>query len=349
MTQAALPRPPQSWSTLTWTQLCLCWQTKMRYAGRPDVARPATLMALLSLEAGSGEADAHTGEKHYRLRGKDGRPWIVTPRELSALAREALPWLDYPYGDGGEPPVTDDRGKVIKEARPAVPGYVSPMRDAMVLPRETVAVRCGLWCKRVFQMPQAACINLTWQQYRSLQAIVPQLFGEGLNRRDVVALQAKFLAHALVPRSLALFDTAAGSIRLRPHREFRYNAEQADGLEQWFERRLLREKPGQGRVRADGAPLSVIFHTVFQCYQTAMTYYAATYPALFGGGGKNNKLQDALAGEVSVINRVMKYAGYAEQQQVYDSNLPFVFEILDTMTREAKEIEKMNAKMKRKR
>ena len=59
-------------------------------------------------------------------------------------------------------------------------------------------------------------------------------------------------------------------------------------------------------------------------------------------------MRDALQGEVGTINTVMKYAGYAEQQQVYDSNLPFVLDILNTMTREAKEIEKMNAKVKRK-
>jgi hypothetical protein len=35
----------------------------------------------------------------------------------------------------------------------------------------------------------------------------------------------------------------------------------------------------------------------------------------------------------------MKYAGYAEQQQVYDSNLPFVLDILNTMTKEAKQVE----------
>ena len=39
------------------------------------------------------------------------------------------------------------------------------------------------------------------------------------------------------------------------------------------------------------------------------------------------------------LNTIMKYAGYAEQQQVYDSNLPFVLDILNTMTKEAKELE----------
>ena len=57
-------------------------------------------------------------------------------------------------------------------------------------------------------------------------------------------------------------------------------------------------------------------------------------------------MHDALQGEVGTVNTIMKYAGYAEQQQVYDSNLPFIFDILNTMTKEAKEIEEMNAKYK---
>ena len=43
----------------------------------------------------------------------------------------------------------------------------------------------------------------------------------------------------------------------------------------------------------------------------------------------------------------MKYAGYAGQQEVYDSNIPFVLDILNTMTKEAKEIEKMNSRIKK--
>ena len=79
-----------------------------------------------------------------------------------------------------------------------------------------------------------------------------------------------------------------------------------------------------------------------------LTYYAASYPLLFDSGGKNDQMRDALTGEVGTINTIMKYAGYAEQQQVYDSNLPFVLDILNTMTKEAKEIERMNARIKKK-
>ena len=325
---------PGSWSSLTWQQLTDCWQVKMRYGGNADVARVSAMLALLGLEdVRNLERENNTGEMLYGLRGKDGSLWTVTARELSQMAKRSLPWFDYPYGDPGEPVVKDERGMVIKEARPPVRGYVGPMRDALALPVETIRVG-----RRTFALPQVACNNLSWQQYRSLQATAPQLFAEGIPEETVLGLQAQFLAHCLVPRSIAILDTTGGSIRLRPHYEYRYNAEQADGLVEWWKKKL---SGGDTAIQS-------IFHICFQAYQTALLYYSLAYPMLFNGGSKDDQMRDALQGEVGTVNTVMKYAGYAEQQQVYDSNLPFVLDILNTMTKEAKEIEKMNSKIKKK-
>lgn len=326
----SFPPLPHSWSELSWQQLRDCWQVKMRYGGNADVARVAALLVLLGCQPyGSSATEYHTatGEVLYHLRDKEDGMWTVTAREAAQLAKETLPWFDFPYGDPGEPAVKDDDGKVVKEARDLVAGYVSPMRDALMPPVETVAVR-----RHTFALPQMACNNLTWQQYRSLQAISPQLFAEGQSDDDVLDLQAQFLAHSLVPRSLALVDTTGGSIRIRLHYEYRYNAEQAESLVKWWRKHMDQ----------------VLFHICFQCYQTALSYYAKAYPLLFSDDGKKDPMKDALQGEVGTINTIMKYAGYAEQQQVYDSNLPFVLDILNTMTKEAKEIERMNAKIKNK-
>lgn len=328
--RTSFPSLPSSWSELSWQQLNDCWQVKQRYGGNGDVARAAALLSLLGLEPLRMERETFhpmSGEKVFTLRDTDGLLWTVTPRELSQLARQALPWFDYPYGDPGKPAVKDEKGKTIEEAVSPVRGYVSKMRDALILQEDTVKV------KRVFALPQMACNNLTWQQYRSLQAVSPQLFQEGVSEDDALDLQAQFLAHCLVPRSLAILDTTGGSIRIRPHYEFRYNTEQAEGLIKFWKK------------HANGT----LFHICFQCYQTALSYYASAYPLLFSDDGKKDKMKDALQGEVATINTIMKYAGYAEQQQVYDSNLPFVLDILNTMTKEAEEIEKMNAKIKSKR
>lgn len=338
MNDRCLPALPYCWSALTWQQLCQAWQAKMHYGGNADASRAAALLSLCGLTvAGTEGVPGATGETVYVLRDRDGRLWTATAREVSHLARTALPWYDYPYGDPGEDVVKDEKGKVIKESREPVRGYVSGMHDAMVLPEEYAAVG-----GRRFSLPQAACSSLTWQQYRSLNGIAAGLFGEDAGGQ-AVSLQARFLAHILVPRSYALFDTTGGSIRLRLHAEYKYDMERADRMVGWWEKRLAAESSAM-----DGGECSTLFHIVFQAYQTAIAYYATVYPMLFGGGGKQDPLRDALTGEVGTINTVMKYAGYASQQEVYDSWLPFVFDILNTMTKEAKEIEKMNSRIRKK-
>ncbi len=351
---------PHSWSELTWQQLCDCWQVKLRYGGNADVARAAAFIALLKLKMENEKLkiDEQTGEATYCLRNS-ANPSIrysITARELAYYAKQALPWFDFPYGDPGKPAVKDDKGKVVKEAVDPVRGYVSPMRDAMVLPVEQLIIENGKlkiegekrsWWKNGhwFQLPQAACSNLTWEQYRALQNITPQLFAESNTDEQTIELQAQFLAHILTPRSFALFDTTGGNIKIRPHYVYEYNSERAEKLVRWFQRQLKIEN---GKLKIINCPLSTLFNMCFQVYQTALSYYAAVYPLLFEGGGKQDPLKDALTGEVGTINTVMKYAGYASQQEVYDSNLPFILDILNTMSKEAKEIEKMNAKIKKK-
>ena len=342
-----LPALPKSWSELTWQQLCDCWQVKLRYGGNADVARAAALLALcgLSHEANKPHEayEPLTGEALYYLLSPDGRRWSTTARELSHLAKASLGWFDFPYGDPGDKEVKDDKGNVTKERRAAVPGYVSNMKDAMVLPLEQFKIQNSKFKRPLwFQLPQAACANLTWEQYRALQNITPQLFAPvsdaSPSEEQTVELQAQFLAHILTPRSFALFDTTGGNIKIRPHYVYQYNSERAERLVRWFQRKLS----------TFNFQLSTLFHICFQVYQTALSYYDASYPLLFGGGGKQDPLKDALTGEVGTINTIMKYQGYTKPEDVYAENLPIILDVLNTMTKEAKEIEKMNARIKRK-
>lgn len=316
------------------------------------MARAAALLSLCGIKTvACGSHDGSTGETVYQMEDSEGRLWTATARELAYTAKQAMPWFDYPYGDPGEPAVKDEKGKVVKEGRNPVRGYVGPMRDALVLPVEHLKFG-GKW----LALPQAACNNLTWHQYRSLQAIAQQLFREDIDDSLALLLQAQFLAHILVPRNMAILDNTGGSIRLRLHYEYRYNDEQADTMCKWWSRRLASEARRRDRKTSSvfcpcdmsSASASTLFHICFQCYQTAISYYAASYPLLFQDSGKSDPLRDALTGEVGTINTIMKYAGYSEQQQVYESWLPYVFDILNTMTKEAKEIEKMNSKIKKK-
>ncbi len=368
-----IPPLPSSWSVLTWQQLCDCWTAKLRYGGNPDAARCAALLTLLApsphplpARGGSGyrielvDTDPNTGEQQYLftpLHTGRGSGWVFTPRQLAHLAKQALPWFNFPYGDPGEPAVKDEKGKVTKEGRDPVHGYVNPnWRDAMQLSEERVVVcndrtMAGSEWDRMseeerqqilhsslftlhFALPDLACTNLVWHQYRSLQGLTQQMFQDGITDDAALELQAQFLAYCLVPEQQAGNPTDRFA---RQHR-FKYDADRAE-QSVGFWRSLL--------AGAD-APAAPLYAICFQVYQTAMHYYEQVFPLLFSGGGKSDPLHDALTGEVDTINSVMKYQGYTDPQQVYDANLPIILSVLNTMTKEAKEIEKMNAKVKRK-
>jgi hypothetical protein len=340
----------------------------MRYGGNADVARAAVLLSLLGCSVGRDgiTTDMTTGETRYTLASADGRRFSVSPRELAFIAKNALPWFDYPYGDPGEKEERDEQGKVTKEGREAVSGYVSGFRDAMILPETEVVVvgdrlLAGREWERMsekvrkssalhFALPQMACNNITWQQYRSMQALAPQLFREGISEEEAINLQAQFLAHCLVPAK----EDAATDDRFRPRHIYRYDTERAEQTIPFWKVKMKNEEL---RMKNDTAAANsslftlhflLLFHICFQTYHTAVLYYEKAYPLLFTDSGKSQEFRDALQGEVGTVNSVMKYQGYSDPQQVYDANLPIILDTLNTMAKEAKEIEKMNSKIKKK-
>lgn len=362
-----MPPLPASWSELTWQQLCDVWTAKIRYGGNHDVAVCAALLALTlgsKFQVSSFKFDETTGENIYLLKPEtlnlkpetSEATYAVTARELAWMAKQALPWFAYPYGDAGDKEERDDQGKVIKDRREGHQGYVNPgWRDAMVLPESELVV-CDRRIIPVsqrntmseeerhqtaihFALPELACNNLTWHQYRTLQGLTPQLFQEGTSDEQTLELQAQFLAAMLVPEQTG----SRGHDRFEKQHPFKYDADRAEQSQQfWLD--LLHTPQADGDALP--AQADVLFHICFQVYQTAMRYYEVVFPPLFSGSGKDDPLRDALTGEVGTINAVMKYAGYGDQQQVYDANLPFILDILNTMTKEAKEIEKMNQQIK---
>ena len=385
---AVLPALPKSWSALTWQQLMDCWQCKMRYGGNGDVAQVAAMLALCGLDvAGRDGYSDTTGEAVYTLKDKDGGLWTVTARELSQAAEQTMKWFHYPYGDPGKEAVKDEKGKVVEEAVPPVHGYVnSEWRDAMQLPEETVVV-CGdrmmtgtEWQGMTekerstlnvlhFQLPAVALYNLTWQQYRTLQALAPQLFKDGVSDDDVLDMQAQFLAHSLVPARQA----GSTADPFAPKHDFTYDTDRAEQTVQFWRKTLPPAPPcmeGSGYLQrlfhrltsrqryilpsiqggaGGGSVGSVLFSICFQVYQTALSYYAQAFPLLFNDSSKSDPLQDALTGETKTLNAIMKYQGYTKPEDVYAENLPVILSTLNTMAEEAKQIEQMNARIKSKR
>ena len=149
MNDNILPPLPGSWSALTWQQLCDVWSAKIRYGGNPDVASVAALLTLTlgsRFQVSDFKSDEQTGEHLYLVSSSDGQPetYVITARELAWMAKRALPWFPYPYGDPGKEAVKDEKGKVVKEAIEPHRGYVNEnvtdWYDAMMLPKETVII-----------------------------------------------------------------------------------------------------------------------------------------------------------------------------------------------------------------
>lgn len=259
-------------------------------------------------------------------------------------------------------------------------------RDAMQLPEETLVVcgdriltgsewqgladaerdkilHSSLFTHH-FKLPEVTLRDITWQQYRTLQSLAPLLFQEGASDDDILSLQAQFLAHSLVPAApdgRTVGHTALPD-RFAPQHSFYYDADRAEQTVGFWLDKLKIENGtlkinGHGKGRRDSTEAqaqssmfnvqcSILFHILFQVYQTAMRYYEVVFPLLFNGGGKSDPLQDALTGETRTLNAVMKYQGYTKPEDVYAENLPIILSTLNTMAEEAKQIEQMNARIK---
>lgn len=317
---------PKDWSSLTWPQLVSCWEAKMRYGGNAEAAQAAAMLSIMGLTVtGRADIDAMTGEQRYVVSDAKAVASTITPRYLALAARQLIPWFLHPYGDPGVEAKKDEKGKEIAPGREPHRGYVSGFRDAMILPIDHIDIGGA-----TFALPQMACNNLTWQQYRSLHSLAPSLFREGNTEAETLSLQARFMGHITVPA----LPIAPTTDRFAPANAYTYNAERAEQTFAFWEKQL---------------PLHpYLFHICFQTWHTAMHYYEQTFPLLFSGEGKNDPLQDALTGETATLNSVMKYQGYTSPQEVYDANLPVILSTLNTMAREAKEIEQMNARIKNK-
>lgn len=90
-----------------------------------------------------------------------------------------------------------------------------------------------------------------------------------------------------------------------------------------------------------------LFPVLHQNFQSSMIAHKKNFPYLFSGGGGGGT-SDPLVSMLNTVNAVMKWQTYQSQQAVYDDNAVSVFAVLNNMTKEAKEMEEANKKMKRK-
>ncbi len=85
---------------------------------------------------------------------------------------------------------------------------------------------------------------------------------------------------------------------------------------------------------------------VMQHFNGVMMYYRRIFPLLFGEGDGGS--QDFIQIEQSTMNMLQEKL-HLTYQQIYDSNAPFILGKLNDIIKEAKEIERLNARMKLKK
>ena len=155
---------------------------------------------------------------------------------------------------------------------------------------------------------------------------LPSLFCEGLD-----APVSRFIAHILTPPSVRYYDTERGKGR-GMEIEYNYDSRRAD------------------RIAETILPLvsPALFPVLYQLFQSSLSSFSALFPYVFTENSKKGADVNPLVSELGTLNAVMKYQGYTAQQEVYDTNALIIFKVIDTMTKEAKDMEKATKKAKRK-
>lgn len=199
-----------------------------------------------------------------------------------------------------------------------------------------------------FKAPETLMVNVTYEQYGNAQRFLVEYWetmqqAETLadkkdKRRELKELlmkadmnKAHFLSTMLCPSSIQTYITDESGTYQSNRTVWIYNANQAEENARFFK----------------GKKCNILFEIMVQYVQSCLGYYKEAFPDLFTSHkGNNNK--DYLVMEADNINGIKKYAGFRNYQDIYNSNMFFIFGVMDNMCKEAKAIEEMNKKMKRK-
>ena len=83
-------------------------------------------------------------------------------------------------------------------------------------------------------------------------------------------------------------------------------------------------------------------------FQSVQEAYSRLFPDLYTPSGKGKKVTNPIVQEVSMVNSIQKEQGYVSPEDVYRSLAVQILDIMNTMCKKAKEIERMNQRMSKK-
>lgn len=202
---------------------------------------------------------------------------------------------------------------------------------------------------RKFKCPETLMVNVTYEQYGNAQRFLVEYWEtmqqvEEILRREVKrkekkelkALCAKadeckagFLSTMLCASSIQTHVTDESGTYKSNRTVWIYNSLQAEENARFFR----------------GKQCNVLFEIMVQYVQSCLGYYKEAFPDLFTNYKGNND-KDYLVMESDNINGIKKYAGFRNYQDIYNSNMFFIFGVMNNMCKEAKAVEEMNRKIK---
>lgn len=310
-----LPSPPSSWNALSKKQLIHIH--KLLGSGLSEVeCKLKTFLYLMNLKVLKRAEKQDDGTFRFCFRRKGLR--YVNER-LGMQSWEVSYWID----------------KYLK--------FLNEPFHLVQLPFPYIRLE-----GRKYKTPDALMMNLTYEQYNNAQRyliayweasrIVESLRKNGATiealrsaENQALGYRAGFLAHMYVQGSWRILDQRGNMTRLSPRRVYAYGSEDA-------ERQVKRFRT---------AP-RWLFDVTYQFFQSSLGVYKKDFEFLFREY-EDSQGKSALVMEIDTINAIQKYAGYNDQQAVYDSNVGFIFGFLNSMSHEAKQIEDMNNKLKMRR
>lgn len=175
-----------------------------------------------------------------------------------------------------------------------------------------------------FHLPEALINNITWQQYQLCQQLMQAM-------QEEESYRPRFISHCLTPCTGHKYTTT-GQILY----EYKYDPVVAEANIPFFEQH----------------PMPGLVEVLVQLFQSSLKHYKREFDHLFSGGGSGGDGTDKseFIQEISTINSIVKWSNmFHTPESVLEANVPIIFDILDKMQNEARQIEEMNAKMKRKR
>ena len=308
------PAPPSDWNMLSEQQLRTIHELMESGIGVSEYKLKVFLM-LMGLRIVKRADKKEDGSFVYHFRKVGWKHWL-SKEEFGMEAWEVDYWIE----------------KYLK--------FLDEPFHLIQLPFEYI--RIGM---TTYKAPDQLMVNLTYEQYSNAQRclvaywqtmrLTESLLKNGASqeavqhaRKDALHARAGFLAHMYIAPKWQILDQRSQMTRLKLSRVYNYCSLDAERHVKQFE----------------AAP-QWLYSVTYQLFQSCQAQYKKDFQFLFKEC-TDNEGQNALIMEIDTINAVQKYAGYTNQQDVYDSNALFIFGFLNNMAHEAKQIEEMHRKMR---